>query len=60
MEEYQKALEESLASQNSNLLNMVIFKMVKGEMYRKEKGKENLYSLMSKHEVSKHHLIQYL
>ena len=50
MEEYEKALEESLKSKNSNLINMVIIKMVKSEKYRE--NKDELFRLIQKDEVS--------
>ena len=56
MENYEKALEESLNSQNSNLLNMVIFKMVKSEQYSEHK-RPALFQLMGKNAVSKQHLV---
>ena len=57
MENYEKALQESLNSCNSNLLNMVVFKIVKSEKYNSPQGQEKLFFLMSKSEITKSHLI---
>jgi hypothetical protein len=44
MQEYEKALEESLKSRNSNLINMVLIKMVKSQKY--ENNKEELFKII--------------
>jgi len=57
MEQYERALIESLNSQNSNLINMVIFKIVKSNYYMDDE--EKLFKLMSNDEITKQHLKHY-
>jgi len=58
MEKYEPALIESLNSQNSNLINMVIFKIVKSDYYTKD-NEEELFRLMSNNDITKQHLKHY-
>ena len=54
MEKYDKALEDALQSKDSNLINMVILKLIKSQS-----NKSFIYNLMSNNPVTHSHIISY-
>ena len=69
MEKYEKALEDAIESRDSNLIYMVILKLIKVEppplllkFILKVSGKENsyIYDLLSKSPITQSHLLLYL
>ena len=54
MEKYEKALEDAIFSNDSNLINMVILKLIKTKC-----SEEYIFELLSANPISKSHLISY-